>query len=75
MDETQTKYPATRTVHCPSGPLHACDLHASQLTGLMRFLGAHVAHTAAPDGSECENCKNEAAAKTPNANSTTDSAV
>jgi len=59
-------WPATRTVHCPSGPVHACDLHASQITGLMRFLGAHAAHTMAPDGAQCENCKNEAATKTPN---------
>jgi hypothetical protein len=32
----------------------------------MRFLGAHVVHTAAPDGAVCENCENEAKAKTPN---------
>ena len=55
----KTKYPATRTVHCPSGPVNACDEHAKVITGLMRFLGTHVAHTAAPDNAECANCKNE----------------
>lgn len=53
-------YPATRTVHCPNGPTHACDEHAAQITGLMQYLGAHVVHTAAPDGAQCANCVNAA---------------
>ena len=58
------RFPATRTVHWPSGPVHACDMHASQLVGLSRFLGAHVGVTTAPDRSVCENCKNSAAIST-----------
>ena len=65
MEETKS-FPATRTVHYPSGPTNACDEHAAQLTGLMRFLGGHVVHTAAPDGAQCDNCVNEAKDKTPN---------
>lgn len=59
------KYPAMRTVHWPSGPVHACDEHARQLVGLASFLGSHVGVTAAPDNSECANCANEAKAKEP----------
>lgn len=58
-----TKYPATKTVHWPSGPVNACDEHASQLLGLAGFLGSHVGVTAAPDGAECSNCANEAKLK------------
>lgn len=57
---TKAKYPATRTAHCPTGPTHCCDDHAAAVTALMRFLGAHVVHTAAPDNAECTNCVNEA---------------
>jgi hypothetical protein len=55
-----TQFPATRTVHCPNGPVHACDDHAANITGLMAFLGIHAVHTAAPDNAECENCVNAA---------------
>ncbi len=55
----QPKWPATRIVHCPNGPVNACDEHAKQITGLMSFLGAHIVHTAAADGAQCENCVNE----------------
>jgi len=57
---------ATFTMHTPSGPTHCCVRHARQLEGLMRMLGAHTNAVKAPDGAECENCKNEAKAKTAN---------
>ena len=60
-DIKELKYPATKTVHWPSGPVYACDNHAAQLVGLARFLGSHVGVTIAPDNSECGNCKNESA--------------
>lgn len=53
------KFPATRIVHCPSGPVACCDNHAAQVTGLMNFMGAHVAHTAAAPDDECTNCRND----------------
>jgi len=55
----ETKYPATHTVHWPTGPVHACEKHARQLVGLSNFLGGHVATTIAPPDSTCENCRNE----------------
>lgn len=61
-NEMKGLYPATRTVHCPNGPVDCCDDHAAQLTGLMRFLGAHVVHTHPKDGAQCSNCVNEAKA-------------
>lgn len=54
------------TMHTPSGPTNCCVKHARQLEGLMRMLGAHTAATKAPDGAVCENCENEAKAKTAN---------
>ena len=53
-------FPATRTVHWPSGPVNTCDNHTAQLVGLSNFLGAYVGVTAAPDNSQCANCMNEA---------------
>ncbi len=55
---------ATRTVHCPSGATNACDKHAEQVTALMNFIGAHVNHTIPPEGAVCDNCVNEAKART-----------
>jgi len=54
------KYPATRIVHWPNGPVPCCDTHAAQLAGLAGFLGSHVAQTPALDGEECMNCVHEA---------------
>ena len=65
------KFPATRMVHTPSGPVMCCDKHAYKLTGLLIFLGTHVPQTLAPDGAECSNCKNEAAMSTPNKSEST----
>jgi len=61
--EHQAKF----TMHTPSGPTHCCEKHARQLEALMRMLGVHTNAVLAPDGSTCENCENEAKAKTPNA--------
>ena len=57
---------ALLTVHTPSGPTYACEHHALQIAGLMRFMGCHTHTTAAPDGAECANCKNEAAKRSVN---------
>lgn len=54
------EYPATATVHWPSGPVDACDQHAKELMALGGFMGAHVVATKAPDGAQCSNCVNEA---------------
>jgi len=52
-------FPATKTVHTPSGPEFACEKHAAKMAGLFRFMGHHVAITIAPEGSSCSNCRNE----------------
>ncbi len=54
------EYPAGWTVHTPSGETNCCTKHAMQLKALMSLMGAHVNTHVAPDGAECENCKNEA---------------
>lgn len=54
------KYPATQTVHCPSGPTNACDGHAEKLKSLMAFMGAHSNSTPLEQPAECDNCVNEA---------------
>lgn len=55
------EYPATRTVHWPSGPVDCCDKHAQQLMTMNEALGGgHIAHTYPPEGAECVNCINEA---------------
>ena len=54
-----TTYPATRIVHTPNGEVPCCDTHAAQVTGLFRFLGAHIVHTAASPSDQCTNCINE----------------
>lgn len=55
------------TMHTPTGPTHCCMKHARQLERLMRMLGAHTNAVKAPEGAECENCKNEAKFMTTNA--------
>ena len=62
----ETKYPATCTVHTPSGPTNACDEHARQLLALMGMLGAHANITALAEPSSCANCVNEADTKQEN---------
>ena len=52
-------YPATQTVHWPTGPVNACDEHADGLKKLGAFMGAHVISTVLVEPSECVNCINE----------------
>lgn len=56
---TDIKYPATQTVHCPTGPTNACDNRARDIKGLMSFMGTHVAATELTEPAECVNCINE----------------
>jgi len=56
---SEIRYPATQTVHCPSGPTNACDEHAHQVKHLMSFMGAHVVATKLEEPAECDNCVNE----------------
>jgi len=58
MSETN-EYPATVTVHWPTGPVDCCEDHADQLVAMGNFLGTHIAKTYAPEDAQCENCKNE----------------
>lgn len=53
------KYPATRTIHWPTGPVQTCDKHTASLTAIARMLGYYVAVTKLRGESECTNCKNE----------------
>lgn len=57
--ETGAKYPATLTVHTPTGPVDACVLHAGKIVNLMRFMGVHCAVGRASPYTECSNCKNQ----------------
>jgi len=59
MIPDETKYPATITVHWPTGPVDCCEKHAKELVGLSNFLGSHIVQTHAKEGSICCNCKNE----------------
>lgn len=52
-------YPATVTVHWPTGPVDCCEEHADKLVALGTMLGGHIAKTYAVEGATCENCKNE----------------
>ncbi len=54
------EFPATHTVHWPSGPVDVCGEHASQLIALGNVMGSHIVATVAPEGAECVNCQNEA---------------
>lgn len=55
------KYPATKIVHWPTGPVLACDDHADKLVKLSNLLGGHIGVEDAPAVElECSNCCNEA---------------
>ena len=54
------KYIATHIVHTPSGPTHACEKHAQQISGLFGFIGAHTVAEKSDGKHQCMNCKNEA---------------
>ena len=58
------EFPATHTVHWPSGPVDTCEKHARDLIGIGNFLGSHIVATKAADGAECSNCANEAETET-----------
>lgn len=53
-------FPATLTVHAPSGPTFACTRHASEIAAVLVCMGATAAMVPAPDGAQCANCINEA---------------
>jgi hypothetical protein len=53
-------FPATHTVHWPSGPVNCCETHALQLLGLAKMLGTHIGVTIASGSPQCGNCQNEA---------------
>lgn len=55
----ETEYPATKTVHWPTGPVNCCEKHAADLVALADILGNYVAITDSPEGLECRNCVNE----------------
>jgi hypothetical protein len=59
------KYPATKIVHWPSGPVYTCDKHARQLVGMANLLGSHVGVENTTEEMECRNCINEARAEKP----------
>lgn len=56
-------FPATFTMHCPSGSTNACMKHARSIETLFsRMFGLRVPASPAPEGSQCDNCLNEAKA-------------
>lgn len=57
--KTELKYPASVVVHCPTGPVHACEEHAKQIQGLMSFMAAHTVCTKSDGKHECSNCVDE----------------
>ena len=59
MPNEAKSYPATQIVHCPSGPVAACDEHAAQLKALFGLLGGHIVATTLTAPEECTNCVNE----------------
>ena len=52
------QYLATKIVHWPTGPVHACEEHAKRLIGLSNFRGSHVGVTESDGTHECSNCVN-----------------
>ena len=59
MKNKKIEYPATCTVHSPSGATDACDEHARQIEAVMGMLGGHTNRTYLEKESECSNCVNE----------------
>jgi hypothetical protein len=54
-------FPAVFTMHCPAGPTNACVKHARGIETLFtRMFGLRVPSSVAPEGSQCDNCVNEA---------------
>lgn len=63
-DKPHIKFPATQTVHTPSGPTNACDKHASAARALFSFMGGHVVSTELMYPTECDNCLNQDKSRT-----------
>lgn len=61
------KFPATKTGHWPTGPVHVCDHHAEVLKNIGDAMSIHVNftvliandHMGQPQQVECKNCINE----------------
>ena len=67
----QADHPAVFTMHCHSGPTNACVKHARSIETLyQRMWSIRVQATKAPEGSQCDNCVNEAATTTTEARAT-----
>ena len=60
----EIKYPATKTVHWPSGPVNACEEHARAIIALGNALSSHIVATKLDSEAECNNCVNEKKIKT-----------
>jgi hypothetical protein len=58
-DEPQT-FPATFTVHMPSGSTYACEHHAETIVAVAQFMGSTAMLSDAPAGAQCANCIQEA---------------
>ncbi len=58
-EQKEIKYPATCTVHWPSGPVDACDFHRRALFSIHALLGGHLVATKLDRNVECINCVNE----------------
>lgn len=59
----EVEYPATMTVHWPTGPVNCCEAHGRALVGLSNMLGSHVGVTKLTEPAQCSNCVNENAPK------------
>lgn len=46
-------------VHCPTGPIYACEEHKRQLINLYDIMGCHVGVEEVEQEHDCPNCKNE----------------
>ena len=55
----EIKYPATCTVHWPTGPVNACEEHAKGIIAIGNHLGSHIIATKLEEPAECSNCKAE----------------
>ena len=55
-NKSSVDFPAIVTLDCPSGQIHACAAHESQIRSLMDIMGVRVGSTVAPDGAQCSNC-------------------
>ena len=53
------EYSAEVLVHSIQGPEPCCRKHADKLAALMHFMGTDTNKTPAPDGAQCNNCRNE----------------